>query len=411
MRLLGAGVTVARTDDDLVRYHGKLMIIDRRVLYLLAFNFTYLDMERSRSFGIVTTNKKHVRAGGQAVRSGHEASALYARQRDLHGEPAERPQTTHTFIKGAKKELLIYDPEISDPAMVRLLEARVESGSDCQYHRQAGREKQRAAGAARRFRCVCTRVRSSATEPGHLSEARVFARSNWIPGAKSELFSAIRKSSAGWLKTFKEDWESGGESADPADDRRKKSAKRESASAAKVAKKVAKAVVNEMSSGDTGRRKRPCASFPAHARCQSERAGDRSNGEERGEGCGQDRWCGISWKRPWKRTARSTKAMKTDQHRRFSQPVSAHDPCAQIGHAAEDPDSAIVQDFEKRVSAYVQLRKSIESNLPTLKSTRSQEKISHQQHELAAPFAKRGKTPGRAISSPRQIPVEIPPPD
>src|SRR5262245_35007773 len=34
-RLLAAGVTVARTADDLIRYHGKLMIIDRRELYLM----------------------------------------------------------------------------------------------------------------------------------------------------------------------------------------------------------------------------------------------------------------------------------------------------------------------------------------------------------------------------------------
>src|SRR5687767_677853 len=37
-RLLAAGVTVVRTSDDLPRYHHKLMIVDRRVLYLLAFN-------------------------------------------------------------------------------------------------------------------------------------------------------------------------------------------------------------------------------------------------------------------------------------------------------------------------------------------------------------------------------------
>jgi cardiolipin synthase len=56
LRLLASGATVARTADDLTRYHGKVMIIDRRELYLLAFNFTYLDIESSRSFGIVTTN-------------------------------------------------------------------------------------------------------------------------------------------------------------------------------------------------------------------------------------------------------------------------------------------------------------------------------------------------------------------
>src|SRR5438270_11068508 len=51
LRLLALGITVARSADDLVRYHGKLMIIDRRELYLLGFNFTHQDIERSRSFG------------------------------------------------------------------------------------------------------------------------------------------------------------------------------------------------------------------------------------------------------------------------------------------------------------------------------------------------------------------------
>src|SRR5437879_1007634 len=47
MRLLEAGVTVSRTADDLVRYHGKLMIIDQRVLHVYGFNFTWLDIKRS----------------------------------------------------------------------------------------------------------------------------------------------------------------------------------------------------------------------------------------------------------------------------------------------------------------------------------------------------------------------------
>ncbi len=65
MRLLAAGVNVARTASDLVRYHGKMMIVDRRELYLLAFNFTNLDIERSRSFGIITTNAKLVHEAGR----------------------------------------------------------------------------------------------------------------------------------------------------------------------------------------------------------------------------------------------------------------------------------------------------------------------------------------------------------
>src|SRR3954467_8574768 len=60
LRLLGAGVTVSRTADDLVRYHGKMMIIDNRELHVYGFNFTALDIDKSRSFGIVTRNPKLV---------------------------------------------------------------------------------------------------------------------------------------------------------------------------------------------------------------------------------------------------------------------------------------------------------------------------------------------------------------
>ena len=60
MDLLQAGVTVSRTADDLVRYHGKMMIVDSRILHVYGFNFTRLDMEKSRSFGIVTKNHKLV---------------------------------------------------------------------------------------------------------------------------------------------------------------------------------------------------------------------------------------------------------------------------------------------------------------------------------------------------------------
>ena len=54
LRLLGAGVTVSRTQNDLVRYHSKFMIVDRRELYLLAFNWTHQDINRSRSFALIT---------------------------------------------------------------------------------------------------------------------------------------------------------------------------------------------------------------------------------------------------------------------------------------------------------------------------------------------------------------------
>ena len=42
MRFLEKGITVARTADDLIRYHGKMMLVDGKELYLLTYNFTHL---------------------------------------------------------------------------------------------------------------------------------------------------------------------------------------------------------------------------------------------------------------------------------------------------------------------------------------------------------------------------------
>ena len=59
-RLLKAGVTVCRTKDDLVRYHGKLLTIDRRRVYIFGFNYTAADLE-SRSFGVLVRTRRIVK--------------------------------------------------------------------------------------------------------------------------------------------------------------------------------------------------------------------------------------------------------------------------------------------------------------------------------------------------------------
>ena len=70
--------------------------------------------------------------------------------------------------------------------------------------------------------------------------------------------------------------------------------------------------------------------------------------------------------------------------------------CAQTGHPPVNADSVVIQDFEKRVAAYLQMRKSIESNLKKLKSTPSQEKITHYESELrrAVREARKSARPG-----------------
>src|SRR5580692_7782449 len=128
MRLLAAGVTVARSADDLARYHGKFMIIDRRDLYVLAFNFTYLDIEHSRSFGLVTSDTELVDEAVKLFEADTKRQPYVAGVPNFVVSPANARKQLTSFIKGAKKSLLIYDPEISDAAMLRLLEDLSKAG-------------------------------------------------------------------------------------------------------------------------------------------------------------------------------------------------------------------------------------------------------------------------------------------
>jgi cardiolipin synthase len=127
-RLLGAGVTVARTADDLVRYHAKYFIIDGRELHLLAFNFTYLDIEQSRSFGLVTTDKNTVEEAARLFEMDMKRQPYNAGLESLVVSPANARKALLVFIKDAKKELHIYDPCVSDPAMIRALDERTKDG-------------------------------------------------------------------------------------------------------------------------------------------------------------------------------------------------------------------------------------------------------------------------------------------
>jgi cardiolipin synthase len=128
MRFLESGITVARTAGDLVRYHGKMLIVDRRELYVLSFNFTHLDIDRSRGFGIITRNAKLVSEAAKLFEADTKRQPFSAGYSKFLVSPVNARKELAKFIKGAKKELLIYDPKISDRAILRLLDERKKAG-------------------------------------------------------------------------------------------------------------------------------------------------------------------------------------------------------------------------------------------------------------------------------------------
>jgi len=128
MQLLAAGVTVSRTADDLVRYHGKMMILDSRIVHIYGFNFTGLDMQKSRSFGIVTKNRKLVKEAAKLFEVDFERQPSKAGYERLIVSPVNARERLAAFIKGARRQLLIYDPQVSDDAMLRLLTQKMADG-------------------------------------------------------------------------------------------------------------------------------------------------------------------------------------------------------------------------------------------------------------------------------------------
>ena len=128
MRFLAAGIVVSRTDDDLIRYHDKFLIIDRRTLYMLSFNFTRLDIDRSRGFGIVTRNIKLVQEAAKLFEADCGRTAYSPKLDAFVVSPGNARKVIGTFLKRAKKQLLIFDPKISDKEMLGILRNRVKAG-------------------------------------------------------------------------------------------------------------------------------------------------------------------------------------------------------------------------------------------------------------------------------------------
>lgn len=130
MRLLEKGVTVARTADDLVRYHGKMMIIDDKTLYLLAFNFTHMDIGLSRSFGWVINKAAIVKEAIKLFDCDVKRVPYEASCDDFVVSPVNARERLTEFIEGAKKQLLMYEMKISDRDFVKLLQEKVSQGVD-----------------------------------------------------------------------------------------------------------------------------------------------------------------------------------------------------------------------------------------------------------------------------------------
>ena len=127
--LLEHGVTVARTGDDFIRYHGKFMVVDG-TLHLFGFNFTKIDTFKSRSFGISTKDKAAVREAQALFEADSTRQPFVPKRTNLVVSPVNARDVLTAFVKGARRQLLVYDVNVQDPMFVKLLKQKAADGVD-----------------------------------------------------------------------------------------------------------------------------------------------------------------------------------------------------------------------------------------------------------------------------------------
>ncbi len=130
LRLLGIGATVSRTDEDLLRYHGKMMIVDRATMYVLGYNFTRKDVDRSRSLGLAVCDPGLVAEGQRLFDCDFDRKLYTPGREDFVVSPLNSRSVLLRLIEGADSRLLIYDDRLTDKMMLRAIEKRALAGVD-----------------------------------------------------------------------------------------------------------------------------------------------------------------------------------------------------------------------------------------------------------------------------------------
>jgi cardiolipin synthase len=102
--------------------------VDRKTLYVLGFNYTALDVNKSRSFGVVTKKRELVQEAIKLFEADSLRTPYTAGPKAFVVSPVNARARLAGFLRGARKQLLVYDPKLTDPTMIRILQERVSAG-------------------------------------------------------------------------------------------------------------------------------------------------------------------------------------------------------------------------------------------------------------------------------------------
>src|SRR5262249_30070118 len=94
------------------------------------FNFIALDITKSRSFGVITKNRRLVQEAIKLFEADSARQPYRSAYERFIVSPDNARDRLAAFIKGARRELLIYDPKVTDDGMLTMLAAKAKDGVD-----------------------------------------------------------------------------------------------------------------------------------------------------------------------------------------------------------------------------------------------------------------------------------------
>ena len=215
-RLLELGVTVSRTGDEFVKYHGKYLIVDS-ALYVFGFNYTKSDLSKRRSFGVTTRDRRAV----------SDATKLF--ESDIGRQPYEgattsplvvSPETSRAvltkFIRGAKRRLAIYDARLEDQECIKLLRQKAEAGVQVQV---LGKAAKLSSGEVRSLKGLRIHVRAIIRDSTQAFVGSQSLRKLELD-RRREVGVIIRNPSVArqMLEVFETDWTASGDTKDTKED-------------------------------------------------------------------------------------------------------------------------------------------------------------------------------------------------
>jgi phosphatidylserine/phosphatidylglycerophosphate/cardiolipin synthase-like enzyme len=203
-RLLELGASVSRTADDLVRYHGKMMIVDESLLLVMSFNLTKLDLERCRSLGIATRKRELVQEGLRLFAADFDRKPYTGGAKDFLVSPVNARERLAVFLAKAKRQLLVYDESVTDDAMIGILKDRKKAGVELRVigkvEKGHGLEAEPFPGKRQHLRCVVRDGRAAFVGSQSLRKPELDTRREiGIVARDARLVRAI-------TKVFDEDW-------------------------------------------------------------------------------------------------------------------------------------------------------------------------------------------------------------